>query len=108
MLGGSQGTLFASSCRPPAHCLQRVPFFVGRYARYDKLAPDYLAYIQLASIRLWLRVNEFTPFCYGPRRSPDVAQTDVALNAVADEGIIESKLIAGLGVEADAGAELGA
>ena len=39
--------------------------------------------------------------------SPDVAKTDVALNAVADEGSIESKLIAGLGVEADAGAELG-
>src|ERR1700756_5619903 len=30
--------------------------------RYDKLAANYLAFIQLASIRLWLRVNEFTPF----------------------------------------------
>ena len=30
-------------------------------ARYDKLAADYLAFIQLASIRLWLRVNESTP-----------------------------------------------
>jgi transposase len=29
--------------------------------RYDKLAANYLAYIQLASIRLWLRVNESTP-----------------------------------------------
>jgi transposase len=28
--------------------------------RYDKLAADYLAFIQLASIRLWLRVNEST------------------------------------------------
>jgi transposase len=28
--------------------------------RYDKLAANYLAFIQLASIRLWLRVNEFT------------------------------------------------
>jgi len=27
--------------------------------RYDKLA-DYLAFVQLASIRLWLRVNEST------------------------------------------------
>jgi hypothetical protein len=27
--------------------------------RYDKLAANYLAFIQLASIRLWLRVNEF-------------------------------------------------
>jgi transposase len=29
--------------------------------RYDKLATNYLAFIQLASIRLWLRVNESTP-----------------------------------------------
>ena len=28
--------------------------------RYDKLADNYLAFIQLASIRLWLRVNEST------------------------------------------------
>src|SRR3954462_4884525 len=26
--------------------------------RYDKLAANYLAFIQLASIRLWLRVNQ--------------------------------------------------
>ena len=29
--------------------------------RYDKLAANYLAFIQLASIRLRLRVNESTP-----------------------------------------------
>ena len=29
--------------------------------RYDKLAANYLAFIQLASIRLWLRVHESTP-----------------------------------------------
>jgi transposase len=29
--------------------------------RYDKLAANYLAFIELASIRLWLRVNESTP-----------------------------------------------
>ena len=29
--------------------------------RYDKLAANYLAFIQLASIRLWLRVYEYTP-----------------------------------------------
>ena len=29
--------------------------------RYDKLAANYLAFIQLASIRLWLRINEYTP-----------------------------------------------
>ena len=28
--------------------------------RYDKLAANYLAFIKLASIRLWLRVYEFT------------------------------------------------
>ena len=28
--------------------------------RYDKLAANYLAFIHLASIRLWLRVNEST------------------------------------------------
>ena len=26
--------------------------------RYDKLAANYLAFVQLASIRLWLRLNE--------------------------------------------------
>jgi transposase len=29
--------------------------------RFDKLAANYLAFMQLASIRLWLRVNESTP-----------------------------------------------
>ena len=33
----------------------------GSRTRYDKLAANYLAFIQLASIRLWLRVNECTP-----------------------------------------------
>jgi hypothetical protein len=28
--------------------------------RYEKLAASYLAFIHLASIRLWLRANEFT------------------------------------------------
>ena len=28
--------------------------------RYDKLAANYLAFVQLASIRFWLRVYEFT------------------------------------------------
>ena len=30
----------------------------GVATRYDKLAANYLAFIQLASIRLWLRVNK--------------------------------------------------
>jgi transposase len=34
--------------------------------RYDKLAVNYLAFIQLASIRLWLRFYEYRPFCNGP------------------------------------------
>jgi len=47
--------------------------------RYDKLAVNYLAFLQLASIRLWLRVNESTtqPMEFGtgkpaprPRRQP--------------------------------------
>ena len=29
--------------------------------RYDKLASNYLAFVQLASIRLWLRAYESTP-----------------------------------------------
>ena len=29
--------------------------------RYDKLAANYLAFIKLAAIRIWLRVNECTP-----------------------------------------------
>jgi hypothetical protein len=29
--------------------------------RYDKLAANQMAFIQLASIPLWLRVNESTP-----------------------------------------------
>jgi transposase len=29
--------------------------------RYDRLAANYLAFVQLASIRLWLRLNESAP-----------------------------------------------
>jgi hypothetical protein len=31
-----------------------------RPTRYDKLAANFLAFIHLAWIRLWLRVNEYT------------------------------------------------
>ena len=34
--------------------------------RYDKLASNYLAFVQLASIRLWLRAYEFTPLVTHP------------------------------------------
>jgi hypothetical protein len=30
--------------------------------RYDKLAANYLAFVQLASIRVWLRANESAPW----------------------------------------------
>ncbi len=30
-------------------------------ARYEKLAANHLAFIKLASIRVWLRANESTP-----------------------------------------------
>jgi transposase len=33
---------------------------VGVATRYDKLAANYLAFVKLACIRLWLRVYEFT------------------------------------------------
>jgi hypothetical protein len=29
--------------------------------RYDRLSANYLAFVQLASIRLWLRANESAP-----------------------------------------------
>ena len=41
--------------------------------RYDKLAANYLAFIQLASIRLWLRVYEFTAVAHGRAKRCDQA-----------------------------------
>ena len=41
--------------------------------RYDKLAANYLAFIQLASIRLWLRVYEFTALAHGCAKLCDQA-----------------------------------
>ena len=37
--------------------------------RYDKLAANYLAFVKLASIRIWLRANESTPYkvCHDAR-----------------------------------------
>jgi hypothetical protein len=35
--------------------------------RYDKLAANHLAFIKLASIRIWLRANESTPWSFQPR-----------------------------------------
>jgi transposase len=42
--------------------LYRARNLIERVAtRYDKLAANYLAFIKLASIRIWLRANESTP-----------------------------------------------
>jgi transposase len=40
--------------------LQQIKHCRRVATRYDKLAANYLAFVQLASIRLWLRVNEST------------------------------------------------
>src|SRR4051794_25204429 len=54
----SRGNDFVASMRSPAG----VAFDVcSGSCRYDKLAANYLAFIQFASIRLWLRVNESAP-----------------------------------------------
>jgi transposase len=36
-------------------------FWVLRRTRDDKLAANYLAFVKLGSIRIWLRANESTP-----------------------------------------------
>src|SRR5262249_53267473 len=36
--------------------------------RYDKLAANYLAFVEFASIWLWLRVNESTPYPHSSQR----------------------------------------
>ena len=41
--------------------------------RYDKLAAIYLAFIKLASIRIWLRANESTPWIVQPFTAPAVS-----------------------------------
>jgi transposase len=56
----------------PAPVAMIALFVVGRLAdrimdgrriatRYDKLAANYLAFVKLASIRIWLRANESAP-----------------------------------------------
>ena len=51
--------------------------------RYHKLAANYLAFIQLASVRLWLRINESTTWCpfaseVRVRKCRDVSRTSEA------------------------------
>jgi transposase len=38
--------------------------------RHDKLAANYLAFVKLASIRIWLRANESTPLDRGLINAP--------------------------------------
>jgi len=45
---------------PPSGHFNKIKQCRRVATRYDKLAANYLAFIQLASIRLWLRVNEST------------------------------------------------
>ena len=58
---GMSGLIQPASAPLPT-ALATEPFFnrikqCRRVARYDKRAANYLAFVQLASIRLWLRVN---------------------------------------------------
>lgn len=39
----------------------KIKQYRGVATRYDKLAANYLAFIKIASIRVWLRANESTP-----------------------------------------------
>jgi hypothetical protein len=48
--------------------------------RYDKLAANYLAFIQLASIRLWLRVYEFTALAHGRAERSSAPKADQLTN----------------------------
>ena len=54
-------------CCDPGRARNLVEWFFNKTkhcrrvaTRYDKFAANYLAFVQLASIRLWLRVNEST------------------------------------------------
>jgi len=45
---------------------------------YDKLAANYLAFVQLASIRLWLRANESTPLVHDPESAKRLSERSYA------------------------------
>src|SRR4029077_19830613 len=53
---------FVLAPRPTARSSNKIKQCRRVATRYDKLASNYLAFVQLASIRLWLRVYEFTPY----------------------------------------------
>jgi len=54
-------TVFVPRAQPDRAVLNKIKQCRRLATRYDKLAANYLAFIQLASIRLWLRVYETTP-----------------------------------------------
>lgn len=67
----SKGNCSHPICLSPYLCRarKRVERFFNRIKqfrrlarRYDNLAANYLAFVQLASIRLWLHANETTPW----------------------------------------------
>ena len=55
-----QPLLFVQSYRKAAHAIDGH-ILMPVATRYDKLAANYLAFIKLASIRLWIRAYESTP-----------------------------------------------
>ena len=52
--------------------------------RYDKLAANYLAFIKLASIRIWLRAYESTPWV--ARQQTDAQTTAAASRQLTRSG----------------------
>jgi hypothetical protein len=61
--------------------------------RYDKLAANYLAFVQLASIRLWLRVNEFTTFRFKARSASSCCERSVRLRAARNMPPVISTIV---------------
>src|ERR1700730_5589135 len=57
-----------SCAQPRRTVLQQIKQCRPVVTRYDKLAANYLAFVKLASIRIWLRANESTPWLRSTRR----------------------------------------
>src|SRR4051812_7174407 len=53
-------------------------------ARYDKLAANYLAFVKLASIRIWLRANESRPWFNRPHGRQPPSPHHRAIDDVLD------------------------
>src|ERR1051325_5920400 len=52
------GGLVSGDCNQVEEFFNRIKQCRRVATRYDRLAANYLAFVQLASIRLWLRLNE--------------------------------------------------